>query len=109
MGLKTWLQNKALRLAWSGLEDRMTWIRRWAPVIGSLVLVASVGLRLAGKNEAAGAIEGLGSVLGLTSQSSISVAEIAAATAAGTGVVIKIVSEVRKAMAAADTVSTSGR
>lgn len=72
-------------------------LKRWAPLVGSAVLVASVGLRLAGQTQAADSIEALANVVGLSAQSPVSGTEIASAAAALVGIVLKLAAEAKKA------------
>lgn len=77
----------------------MPQIRKYAPLIGSGILVAGVVLRLFGQAGAADAVEAVGGAVGLTTQSPVSGTELASAAAALAGIVAKIVAEVKKAKA----------
>jgi hypothetical protein len=72
-------------------------IKRWTPVVGGGILVAFVILRLFGLNDLAQAIAGFGGAVGLTDQSPVGIAELTAAAAGLTGIVLKIRAEVQKA------------
>lgn len=93
------IERLGVKYAWKQLEGSMPAVKRYAPLIGSAVLAISVVLRLFGQNEVADGITTLGGLVGVTQQSQIPVGEIAAACAALTGVVLKVVSEVKKARA----------
>lgn len=75
----------------------LTKAKRWLPLAGTAVLALAVVLRVLGYGDAATAIEGVGGTLGVTAQSPVGIGELTAAVAAVTGVVLKVVSEVRKA------------
>lgn len=72
-------------------------LRRWLPLIGTAALVASAALKIAGYPEAAQAIDTLGGIAGITSLPELPVGEIAAIAAAGTGIVLKVRSQIAKA------------
>ena len=67
-------------------------VKRWAPLIGSGVLVAAVVLRTFGLTDIATLLESLTGVVGLDEASPVSGAELAAAAAAMAGIVLKLVS-----------------
>lgn len=75
----------------------MSAFKRWLPLVGSAVLVFVVVLRALGQTELAGVVEGIAGVLGITDRSPVTLGEVTAAVAAATGIVLKIVSEFRKA------------
>lgn len=78
-------------------------LRRWLPLVGAGVLVATVVLRLVGQTDAADSVEGLANAVGLTAQSPVSAAEITAAVGVVMGIVLKVRAEIAKARAAKDT------
>lgn len=65
-------------------------IKRWAPLIGSAVLVLAVVLRTFGLTDVSTLLESFTGVVGLDEQSPVSGAEIAAAALAVTGIFLKI-------------------
>jgi len=77
-------------------------LKRWAPLLGTTVLVGVVGLRGFGYHEAAATLEGVGAATGVASQSPISVTE-GAAILSSIGLLIKygtlLVGVVRRALA----------
>ncbi len=82
----------------------MPQIKRWAPLLGTAVLVAATVLRLLGQEDVAKAVETAGQVTGTAAQSPVSgqelaalVTQVLAAAAAATGIVLKIAAQVRKA------------
>jgi len=87
-----WIERKYLQFGWSRLEKRMPNVKRWAPLIGSGVLVAAVVLRTFGLTDIATLLESLTGVVGLDEASPVSGAELAAAAAAMAGIVLKLVS-----------------
>lgn len=99
MGLRGWARGQLARLAWREVEREMPIVKKFAPLIGSAVLVGAVVLRALGQTEAAGAVEAIGSAVGLTVQSPVSAAEFAAAFAALSGIVLKIRAEIAKTKA----------
>lgn len=72
-------------------------LRRWLPLLGVVVLAASVILRALGLPEVAVAIETVGGLLGAPQASAVPVGELAAALTAITGVGLKVRNEWRKA------------
>lgn len=58
-------------------ESRMQQFRRWAPLLGTLVLVVATALRLVGHGEAAALVEAIGAMAGVTPQSPVSPTELA--------------------------------
>lgn len=74
---------------------------RWAPLLGGVILIAGVVLPIFGQSELAVAITGLGSLLGLTAQSPVSVGEVSAASVAVTSAVALAWGVIRKLLAVA--------
>lgn len=90
------IERKGLQLAgWK--VRRMKSVKRWVPLIGVAVLVAAELLKVFGQADAAQALTTLGGLLGFEDGSGIPKGEIAAAVAAGTGLVLKIASLLRAA------------
>jgi len=75
-------------------------MRRWLPLLGVLVLAVTVILRAFGLDGYAAALEQVGGLTGLSSQSPVGLGELTAAAAALTGVVLKVRAEWKKATAA---------
>lgn len=75
----------------------MELLKRWGPLAGTVVLIATVVLRAFGLDDAAKALDLVGSITGLSGQSSVSATELTAAAAALTGVVLKVLAQVAKA------------
>ncbi len=78
--------------------------KRWAPLAGTAVLLASVLLRFFGFEQGAAMVESVGGAVGLTQDSAVGSMELAAAVAALAGVVLKVRSQVKKASEARDSV-----
>ena len=77
-------------------------LKRWLPVVGTGVLVASVILRLAGLDDLAGPLQAIGEATGITADSAVPLDVLAAAAAGLAGIVMKIWSQWNKALRAAD-------
>lgn len=92
-------ERLAAKAAWGRMEAKMPTLKKYAPLVGSAVLVSVVVLRLMGYVQAAAAVETLGGVVGVTQQSPVGVGELVAAGAALTGIVLKVKAEVQKARA----------
>lgn len=92
------IERMAIKLLWRRTEDNMSdKAKRYLPLAGSAVLVTVVLLRLFGYGQAAAAVETVGGIVGVTQQSPVGVGELAAAIAAASGVVLKVIAEVKKA------------
>ena len=91
------LERKVAKVIFGKVVNRMPFIKRWLPLIGSAVLVLIVVLRLLGQTAVAGAVETVGSVTGVTTSSPVSPAELIAALTALFGIVRKVWAEIQKA------------
>lgn len=91
-------ERTALKLGYRRMEGKMPEkFKRYVPLLGSAVLVSVVLLRLFGYDQAAGAVESVGGIVGVTQQSPVGMGELVAAVAALAGIVLKVKSEVDKA------------
>lgn len=103
------LERLAARLAWKRMEGKMPdKVKRWVPLLGTAVLVTSVVLQLLGYGDVARQILGIAGAVGVSDQSAVPLGELAAAGAALSGVVLKILAQVKKAREAKTTVNPSG-
>ena len=94
------VERTALKLVWKRTEKRMgSKLKRYLPLIGTAALAGAVVLRALGYAGAAQAIETVGGFIHVTDQSVVPAGELVAAIAAVTGVVLKIISEAKKARA----------
>lgn len=84
----------------------MRTIRRWVPLIGTALVCGAVIARTLGYELFATAAEQVGSLTGASGQSAVSPVEVSAALAGLSGVVLKVVAQVRKALAQDDMVVT---
>jgi uncharacterized membrane protein len=75
---------------------RMKQVKRWLPLIGTAILALAVALRAFGQEDAARAVEQLGGLIGLTGAPTVGMAELLAASAAVTGIVLKVRAELKK-------------
>ena len=91
-----WFEKQFLKLLWGRLEAKMPILKRYLPLLGVAGLVASTVLRYFGLSEAAAIVDSAGGLTGATQASPVSAVELGAAVAAGAGVVLKVVSEIRK-------------
>lgn len=76
---------------------KFPFFKRWLPLVGTAVVVASTVARATGNAEVAQAIDLVGSLTGATSQAGVTPTEIAGAVVAGTGVCLKLFAIVKKA------------
>lgn len=65
------------------------WLKRWAPLLGGVVLAGSAILKAVGQGELADSILSLGALFGFNSASPVSAGEFAAAVAVIFGIVRK--------------------
>ena len=91
------IERKAVQVAFYFLKRKMPHVKRYAPLIGSALLVASVVLRALGNMDAADAVDAIGKATGVSAQSPVSAVEFGAAAAALAGIVLKLSGEFRKA------------
>lgn len=98
-----WTERQGLRLVGWRLRGMQN-MRRWLPLLGVAVLGGTVALRALGLDGYAAALEQVGGLTGVSSQSPVGLGELAAATAALTGVVLKVRAEWKKATAPDDVV-----
>lgn len=92
-----WIERQAAKLAWGRVKNKMPWLKRWLPLLGTFVLAISALLEAFGLSEVAKIVTTLGGIVGATQASTVTGPEIAAAVAAITGVLLKVYSELRKA------------
>lgn len=76
---------------------KFPFLKRWLPLVGTAVVVASTVARFTGNAEVAQAIDLVGSLTGATGEAGVTQTEIAAAVAAGIGVSLKLFAIVKKA------------
>lgn len=77
----------------------MNGFAKWSPLIGGAYLVLVVGLRVAGMEDAAKAVESMGNLVGAANGSPVSYGELMAAATLAVGIVRKVSAEVQKAKA----------
>ena len=92
----SWYEKLVVKLGWGRLNSMFPILKRYLPLIGVAFFVATVALRFAGQNEAADTLLGVGGAIGANDASPVSLAELTAAVTAGAGVVLKVISEVKK-------------
>jgi hypothetical protein len=91
------LERGALKAAWRIVMPKFPFFKRWLPLVGTAVVVASTVAKFTGNPEVAGAIDLVGTLTGATSQSGITPTEITGAVVAGAGVGLKLWAIVSKA------------
>jgi len=92
-----WIERQATKLAWGRVKNKMPWLKRWLPLMGTFVLAVSMLLEAFGLPEAAKVLTTLGGIVGANQASTVTGPEFAAAVAAISGVALKVYSELRKA------------
>lgn len=72
----------------------LSFIKRWGPVAGSVALVGSVVARIFGHADVANSLSSVGGLLG----TDLPLGDLVAAAAVTTGVVLKVKSQIKKAV-----------
>jgi hypothetical protein len=84
------LERFGARALWRLVMLKLPFLKRWLPLVGTVVVVASTVAKFTGNADVAQAIDLVGTLTGATGQAGVTPTEIAGAVAAGTGVALKV-------------------
>ena len=87
------LDRWTVKALWKGAKLKFPQIKRWAPLIGTLIVAASAVARAFGREEIAQLLDTIGALTGLSGEALLG----AAAAASLGGIALKVTSEIKKA------------
>ena len=94
-----WFERQGFKFIWRRMETKMPFLpalKRYLPLVGVAFIGVTTLLQYLGLESAASALSTLGGLLGANEASPVTGAEFAAAAAAVSGVVLKVLSLLKK-------------